>query len=73
MPPTPRTRAGKKGPTAEWTKNMRQRLGMTQAELGEHLGHLRVWVCNVEAGRAQAGPAIALAMRYLLLAKKKGA
>lgn len=68
---TQRTIPGKPGPSGQWVRMARLQLGITQHDLGEALGHRCVWVCNVEAGRVQAGPGDELAIRHLLTLKKE--
>ncbi|AFK66537.1 hypothetical protein RHZG_00031 [Rhodobacter phage RcNL1] len=46
----------------------RQRLGLTQAELGEHTGYSRTQITRIEAGQTGSVPvALTLAVRAMLL------
>lgn len=54
-------------PSGKWVRRQRERLRLTQAELGTILGYSALWVCHVETGRVKARPCHRMAIAWLLL------
>lgn len=57
--------------TPQELKDARQRLGLTQAELGRVLGFSTVYVMLLERGKKPIQPTTELAVKYLLLTRAK--